>query len=244
MNKFRLLLSEQLLSQKSTLPFLLFLQIIVPLAFVFSMGHYAGVRPSDGQLIRIISGSITFNLAFLGLSSVAGKISMLRQDGSLLHYISFPVSKFSFISAILTAKLIVIFPGLFVPLIGGLWLYGLKLNVSPWLLVAMLLGTFSLAMAGAALGALVHNYELVSVLTGVIIFVSALLAPTFMSPEVLPLPLQILGWLLPTTYISDALTLSLRGIYNLNFFVDIGILAVLAVLGGVLVRRYLEWQVR
>jgi|GEM_PF-3068417 len=242
MIKFKILFLEQLLTLRSSLPFLIFMQTVVPVSFVFAMGHYAGFRSDNQQLLHIISGSITFSLIFLGLSSLAAKISFMRQQGTLLHYISLPINKFTFIAALLSARLVLLLPGIIAPVIAGMLMYGLDFQLSLWLLTVMALGIFTLAVAGVALGAYIKSYELVSVVTGCLIFIMSLVAPTFMPPSVLPLPLQLLGWLLPSTYISNALNRSLTGSYEATFYLDVLVLGLMAGVALLVTKFFLVWR--
>jgi ABC-2 type transport system permease protein len=243
MAKFRILFVSQLLIIRSTLPLFIFFQTVMPVAFVFAMGHYTGVRLGSDQLYRIVAGTITFNLAFQGLSSMALRVSYMRQSGLLLHYSSLPLQKLTFISAILSARVVLLLPGIVAPILAGMWLYNLDIQLSLWLLVVMVLGTFTLAVVGTALGAYVKSYELVSVITGSLIFTFALLAPTFMPVEILPLPLQWLGWLFPTTYISGALTKGFLGVYDLTFYLHLTILVGMLALAIFVTLRFLAWQI-
>lgn len=240
---FRVLLAEQLLLIRNTLPFYLFLQTVVPLAFVFALGHYGGSRPSDLQLLRIISGTVTFNLAYLGLMSIASKLSFMRQEGTLVYYYSLPISKVAFVASILTARTVILFPSIIVPLIGGWLFYGLNLHLSFWLLPILLLGTLTLSLAGTALGVLIKSHELVMLLTNALVFIMALASPNFLPVSALPLPLQLLGWILPTTYISDALTQSLAGSYSQTFYLDLLALIIMSGLALLVTVNFLKWRV-
>ena len=243
MSKFRVLVIEHLLTTRSSLPFLIFFQLVVPTSLIFGLGHYAGSKVSTESVVNIVSGSITFTLLFWGLSSLAAKICNMRQQGTLTYYISMPITKTTFIGSLLAARLVVLLPAFIVPLLAGAFIYNLKLDLSVWLVAIVLLGAFSLCVLGTALGALVKSEELLTALTGALIFIAALVAPTFYPSAVLPLPLQILGWLMPTTYVSEALSHSLTSNYDGTFYRDIVLLLVMAVLAAVLLRRFLVWRI-
>ena len=240
--EFKVLFLAFLLLVRNSLPFLLFFQTVVPLAFVFAMGHYAGYRPANEQLIHIVAGTITFNLAYLGLMSVASRLSWMREEGSLLYYCALPINKASFILALLCSRTLMILPSMIIPILGGMLMYNLDLNIELWLPVIIILGTFVLAIIGTTLGVLIKNNELLLVITNSLIFVMALASPTFLTAASLPWPLQLLGWLMPTTYISEAITLSLSGQYGITFIVDIAMLIVMGGLGLLFTAKFLEWR--
>lgn len=243
LSDFKLLFITQILGVRDVWIWYLFVEGVVPIAVVFAFGHYGGVRPSDGALLYIISGSLTFTLAYLGLSTMAMKLAQLWQNGSLLYYYSLPISKISFIAALLCSRLVLLLPGFITPLIGGYLLYGLDLHLDLWLLIVVALGAFTLAVAGTAIGSAIKSYELVGIITNALVFIMMLASPSFMPISSLPLPLQLLGWLLPTTYVSNALTHCLSANYDLVFYGDLAVLVVTAALATLLTARFLVWRV-
>lgn len=240
---FWLLLQEQLMALRTIWPWYFFVQTIVPLGFVFAFGHYAGTTPSREVLVNIVSGSITFTLVYLGLSSMAAKIAAMWQAGTLLYYYSLPLNKISLVTALLCSRMLVLLPSLVVPVLGARLIYQVDFHLDLWLIIIVAFGTFTLAVAGAAIGSWLKNGELASILTNALVFIVMLASPAFIPVAALPLPLQLLGWLLPTTYISDALSHALTGMYDAAFFGDILALIVMALLATIVNLRFLVWRI-
>ncbi len=239
---FRILFKAFLLSLRNSFLFQIFLQTVVPIAFVFAMGHYAGVTLGNDQLIRIVSGTITFNLAYLGLMSLSARLAGMKEDGTLVYFWALPISKASFVSAILASRLVMLLPSIVVPIVAGSLMYSITLNINWSLLLIIPLSILSLASIGTALGVLLKGQELVVLVANALIFVMALAAPTFMPTSILPLPLQILGIFLPTTYTSDALSHCFKGLFDTTYFIDVVVLFGMGIGSLLLVSKFLKWR--
>jgi ABC-2 type transport system permease protein len=241
-NDFRIILIEQVYIIRRYLVYFLFLNAVGPFALVFAMGHYAGFRPDHTELLRIISGTVTFALVTVGFTSIAQRLSVMRQQGTLLYYCALPINKLSFVAALLISRLIILIPSITMPIVGGILMYNLEIHLDFWLLGVMILGSFSLVALGTMLGVLVKSYELISLVCNAFIVVMALASPNFIPSYLLPLPLQLLGWLLPSTYTSDAISHCMAGSYDSTFYFDVLVLLGMAVLGLVLTGKFLKWS--
>ncbi|HEX2911044.1 MAG TPA: ABC transporter permease [Chloroflexia bacterium] len=241
-NDFKILFLEQLLAIKSSFVYYIFMQTVAPFGLIFAMGHYSGYIPGNNQLIRIIAGAVTFALVTVGLTTLAEKLCRMRIQGILLYYSSLPVKKIIFILALLFSSLIILLPSVITPIISGIIIYNLNLNVSLWLPVVMLLGALSLVSVGTTVGVLIKSYELAALICNAFIILMAFASPTFIDKSLLPLPLQLLGWLLPSTYISDAITHCLLGSYDQSFFLDLLFLSVMGVTALLLTVKFLVWE--
>lgn len=242
LSDFWVILTEQILVVRRYLVYFCFLHTVGPLALVYAMGHYVGFRPDNTQLIRIIAGTITFALVTAGFTSIAQRLSVMRQQGTLLYYCSLPINKASFVSALLLSRLMLLIPSVTMPIIGGMLMYNLELHIDIWLLLVMLVGSFSLVALGTILGLLVKSYELITLVANAFIIVMAMASPNFIPANLLPLPLQLLGWLLPSTYSSDAISYCLAGNYDSVFFFDVLVLSGIAVVGLILTSKFLKWR--
>lgn len=241
-NDFRIILIEQIYVIRRYLIYFLFLNAVGPFALVFAMGHYAGFRPDQTQLLRIISGTVTFALVTVGFTSIAQRLSIMRQQGTLLYYCALPINKVSFVMALLISRLVILIPSITVPIIGGIVMYNLEIHLDLWLLGVMILGSLSLVALGTTLGVLVKSYELISLVCNAFIVVMALASPNFIPSYLLPLPLQIFGWLLPSTYTSDAISHCMAGTYDSTFYFDVLVLGGMAILGIAITGKFLKWS--
>jgi ABC-2 type transport system permease protein len=242
LNDFRIILIEQVYIIRRYLVYFLFLNTVGPFALVYAMGHYAGFHPDNTELLRIISGTVTFALVTVGFTSVAQRLSIMRQQGTLLYYCALPINKVSFVTALLISRLVILIPSIVTPILAGIIMYNLEIHLDLWLLGVMILGAFSLVALGTTLGVLVKSYELISLVCNAFIVVMALASPNFIPNYLLPLPLQILGWVLPSTYTSDAISHCIAGTYDSVFFFDVLVLSVMALVGIVITGKFLKWS--
>jgi len=241
-NDFRIILIEQIYIIRRYLVYFFFLNTVGPFALVFAMGHYAGFHPDQTELLRIISGTVTFALVTVGFTSVAQRLSIMRQQGTLLYYCALPINKVSFVTALLISRLVILIPSIVTPIVAGIIMYNLEIHLDLWLLGVMILGAFSLVALGTTLGVLVKSYELISLVCNAFIVVMALASPNFIPNYLLPLPLQVLGWVLPSTYTSDAISHCLAGTYDRVSYFDVLVLSVMALVGIVITGKFLKWS--
>ena len=161
LSDFRVLFTEQIVTLKASLVYYIFMQTVGPIGLLYALGHYAGNHLDNAELTKIIGGTVTFALVTVGLTSIAQKLSYMRYVGTLTYYSSLPISKISFILALLFSRLIILLPSILTPIIGGILMYNLNLHITWLLVVVLVLGAISLAVFGAMMGVLIRSYELV-----------------------------------------------------------------------------------
>lgn len=93
-----------------------------------------------------------------------------------------------------------------------------------------------------ALGSIVENTEMLNVLTNLLLFVLITAAPVFIPWEALPLPLRLLGYLLPPSYAADALRRARAGAIGPAFYFDLAMLLALTVASLYALSRWLRWR--
>ena len=220
----------------------LIISTLFPLLLVFGMGYVGGAREPD-ELAYVVSGSVVVSLTTMGVTVLAQGLAGARERGELLYYASLPISKATFIAAFVAAKLLMQLPGVLLALIGGSLIHGLPLAASPTALLVIPLAALSLSGVGAALGLLSPSYQATNALSQLVLFVVLFASPVMIPAELLPAPLQWLGYLLPPTYAADALRLGLAGAADERLLLDLGVLAAFAALSLVGVARGLPWRV-
>src|SRR5262249_46284122 len=143
---------------------------LFPLALVFGMGRVGGARSPD-ELTYVVSGSVVVALTTMGVTALAQGLAGAKERGELLYYASLPISKASFVAAMVGAKLVMQAPGVVVALVGGSLLHGLPLRPSPAALLVIPLAALSLCGVGAALGLLSPSNQAANALSQLVLFV-------------------------------------------------------------------------
>jgi ABC-2 type transport system permease protein len=236
---------EQMLEVRASWPFFVTFSLLMPLSMVFGFARIGSGLTDRASLLYIVSGAAVFATATEGLVAMAMRIAWMKREGMMVYYASLPISKVAFVMAIIASRLLVTLPGMLAPMLVAPLLYrDLELRFSPWVLLLLPLTALSLSSAGMALGSLIDNVELVNALTQVLLFLLLLAAPVFIPAESLPLPLRLLGYLLPPTYAADALRHALGGTVGRAFFVDVALLLLLSGASLAGLSRWLRWRLK
>ncbi len=240
----KFLLLEQLLEMAHTWYWHVSFALILPIAFVFGFGRIGGGNTASPEsLLYVISGAAVFAVANDGLYVLASRIGLMRRDGQLLYYSSLPINRGALFIALIGARLLITLPGMLIPLVFGAWLYDLPLIFSPWLLILFPVSALALSVMGMLLGSVIESLDILYMLTNLLLFILVMGAPIFIPVHMLPLPLQIIGYFLPPTYVANALRDSLTGNIGPSFYINLSVLVGMAVFGFVAVNRWLRWQI-
>ena len=240
--ELRFLFVALLLEERSWWFGTLTISALFPLLLVFGMGLVGGAR-SPGELAYVVTGSVVVSLTTMGVTVLAQGLAGARERGELLYYASLPISKGTFIAALVAARLLMQLPGVMVALIGGALIHGTPLAPNPTALLVIPLAALSISGVGAAFGLLAPSYQATNGLSQLVLFVVLFASPVMIPAELLPAPLQWLGYLLPPTYAADALRRGLAGVVDGRFLLDLGVLAGFAAVSLVGVARGLPWRV-
>ncbi|MEU2156434.1 ATP-binding cassette domain-containing protein [Streptomyces sp. NPDC019396] len=239
---FKYLWLEQMLEVRTTWTWSLLFGLLMPVAMVFGLSRIGGGLNDASSLLYIVSGAAIFSVATEGIATLAQRIGVIKNDGMMVYYASLPISKASFVAAMVLSRLLLIMPGLITPMIAAGLMYDVDFTISPALVLVLPLSCLALSAIGLAIGTLIDSMELIVVITNLLIFVLLLAAPVLIPPDSLPLPLRVLGYLLPPTYAADALRHTLSGDLGAAFTLDIAVLAAMTVFGLAGAARWIRWR--
>jgi ABC-2 type transport system permease protein len=233
---------EQMLEVRTTWSWVLMFGLLMPTAMVFGLTRIGNGLSDEQSLLFIVSGAAIFSVANEGIGTLAQRIGVLRQDGMMVYYASLPISRISFLAAMVFSRLLLILPGLITPMIVAKLMYDTDFVISPALLLVLPLSCMALSAIGLAIGTLVRSMDLLLVIVNLMIFVLLLVAPVLIPIESLPVPLQVFGYLLPPTYAAESLRLALVGDFGATFLFDIAVLAAMTAAGLVGASRWIRWR--
>lgn len=178
---------------------------------------------------QIVAGSTVLVVAFVALNLLAQRFGALRGDGGLDHYAALPVPASVVVLGTAASYATFTFPGAVLTAVVGCLLYGLPLAHLWVLLLVLPLAGASLAGIGALIGLLAPRPELATVAGQ--LGMSAVLFLGVVPAERLPLVLQAVRALLPSSYAADALARALGPRVEITALApDLAICAVAAVL--------------
>jgi ABC-2 type transporter. len=189
----------------------IFFLIMFPIAMIFSFRYII----AGDMLYYLISGTITFQIAITGFVAVPQTIGMDRDRGRLSLMIASGVPAWAYaMTSTLVNNIMAIASGFLIigiaMLISSL---GIRLISIALLLVALIVGTFQGSMIGLALAAKIRNWRLLNQVSQLLGFGLTFFAPVYFPLSVVPKYLLPLAMLEPTTYIAQAVRLSLTGSY-------------------------------
>ncbi|MFD4236170.1 ABC transporter ATP-binding protein/permease [Streptomyces sp. NPDC058542] len=233
---------EQMLEVRTTWSWVLMFGLLMPAAMVFGLTRIGDGLSDEESLLFIVSGAAIFSVANEGIGTLAQRIGALRQDGMMVYYASLPISRISFLAAMVFSRLLLILPGLITPMITAKLMYDTDFVISPALLLVLPLACMALSAIGLAIGTLVRSMDLLLVIVNLMIFVLLLVAPVLIPIESLPVPLQVFGYLLPPTYAAESLRLALVGDFGSAFLLNIGVLTAMTAVGLAGASRWLRWR--
>ena len=234
---------EQMLEIRTIWYWYFIFSLVLPLAMVFGFTRIGSGLIDTNSLIYIISGSAIFSVANDGLYTMAVRIGSMKKEGMLLYYASLPINKVAFVTAIMLSRLSVTLPGMIGPMVFGSLIYKVDLNFNVWIVVLLPLTALALSAIGMALGSLINSLEMIQIIVNLLLFILIMAAPVFIPWQSLPLPLKLLGYLLPPSYAADALRRVLSGTIDASFYLDIAILLLMTSVSFVILNRWLNWRI-
>jgi ABC-2 type transport system permease protein len=235
---------EQMLEIRTIWYWYFVFSFFLPLAMVFGFTRMGTGLSDHTCLLYVISGSAIFSVANDGLYSVAVRIGSMKKEGMLLYYASLPISKVAFVIATVLARMVVTLPGMLVPLVFGSVVYHVQLEFNLWIVLLLPLMALAMCAIGMALGSFISSLEMIQIIVNLLLFMLVMAAPVFIPMQALPVPLQILGYLLPPTYAADALRHALSGTIGTAFYIDLMILIAMIVASFYILNRWLRWQLK
>lgn len=215
---------------------------VSPLSFLFFLWFY-GANSSTTDTLYAISGSIASSAVTAAMLSLGQTIGGMRETNVLEFYATLPVSKAAFLAALAGRGVLLAFPSaLIVFFIGSLTLGSPVWDHIGMLTVSYFAGAFSLAGVGTFIGFYSKTPETASLVTQVVQPLMVLFAPVYMPIDRLPLVLQSVAKLIPTTYAAEAIRVAFglgsRGI----FYRDVAVLLAFGTFAFLLSTRRAAWR--
>lgn len=182
----------------------LLMATMFPLTTMMFMTFFTD-NPSEEMITRIIAGNLIFGVIVMGMNSMGQEISWQKHQGHFTYYASLPISKMSFVIANLLRGLMSTLPSTVILAVIGSVGYGIAFQVSWGLPVVIILSLASVVGIGVCLGFWSPNHQLTNMICQVLMMFITFLSPVMMDIQQLPLLLQWVSYLFPTTYAADAM---------------------------------------
>jgi len=201
-------------------------------------------RNNPGSALYIITGSLTQSLTTAGMLSLGQDIGSMKDTSIFDHYAALPISKASFIAAMVSKALLFSLPSIAFSLLFASFVLKIRVVLSVYVLLVVLLGGYCLVGLGAIVGFYSKTGRVASLATQYLSPVITFLAPVFIPKESLPRFFQVTSTILPTTYVASALRSAISGETSAGLMRDLLVLALWTIGSLLLVFPRLDWRGR
>ena len=187
----------------------LFFLVLFPISIIFAFGHIV----ARGYIDYLISGTITYQVALAGMLMVPNSLGMDREGGRISLILASGVPPWAYaIASSFVNNLFAIASSLLIAGVGSALGF---LKVTPLslglLVLSLIVSTFQGSMIGLALASYVRNWRLLQQVTQIAAFGLTFFAPVYFPLSIVPGYLRPLALAEPTTYVAQAVRLSLAG---------------------------------
>jgi len=141
---------------------------------------------SQTAALYCTTGTAVITLIMVGLIIGPQFIAQQRTDGTYEYLLGLPVPRTAAAFAWYTVCLVLALPGAVAALALGCWHYDLSLRVSPAVVPAVLLASFTATMLGYAVANAIERPMVTVILTQVVIFLAFGYAPINFPPDQMP----------------------------------------------------------
>jgi len=201
-------------------------------------------RGNPDSILFVITGSLTQSLTMSGMLSLGQDIGRMKEYAVFDYYATLPISKTSFIMALVGSSLLRTLPSMILCLAFATVVLNVPIRPNVLLPITALLGGFSLVGIGAVIGFYSKTGRIASYATQIVSPILTYLAPVFYPAESLPRFLQITSRFVPTTYVARLLRAGLSGGQISSNYPDLAVLALFTWLSIGLVFPRLDWRSR
>lgn len=214
---------------------------LMPLGMLF-LFKYAGMEVGPEKAVFLIGGNLTTAVVFGPTQVLIGKIGWGRENRTFDYWAALPIGKLTFVLALVSVSLIFALPGVAAVFFAGSAMLGVPVARGLWLIPLLPLGSLSLSGLGAFLGAYAKDGMTANNYSNILISVVIFFSPMMMPQDAMPLPLRLVAYLMPTTYVADSFRAVLAGHFGAGLEVDVLLLVVFTAAMLLLVHRKLDWR--
>lgn len=226
---------------RSTWTIQVFFGFVMPLGMIY-LFKYLGGDLTRERAIFILGGNLVTSIAYGPVMLLINRIGFGRQVRSFDYWANLPVSPLTWVLAMSAVSLLLALPGLVAVFVAGCLLLGLPFSSGLTILPMIPLATLSLTGVGAFLGAYAKNLQVANIMGNAVVGFVSFLSPIMIPMEHMPLPMQWIARLIPTTYAADGFRTALAGNFGPALAYDMLILVLLMIVSLFAVHRKLDWR--
>jgi ABC-2 type transport system permease protein len=182
---------------------------VMPLGIVllvYLIGRGTDLASTGAQ---VVAGNVVLSLTITCVSMLAQRVAWMKRARAFDYYATLPVSLILLLLAIPLSFLAFALPGMVIVLAVGALLFHVAVRPNPEFLIFIPFAAAALSGIGAYLGLIARDDQLAAVYGNLVMMLILFLGSIV--PTHLPYAVQVLRWLVPSTYAVEALRESFRG---------------------------------
>jgi ABC-2 type transport system permease protein len=207
LSEFLNLLKMQSKTTKNYIPAIIFFTVFMPLGLLLVFGLTAA-QSFKGYAI---SGTVTFYVAVSIINSVAQSLAYERNAGRFSLMMASGIPRWVYAITIALSNGVPSLASITVILLLGEFFLRVRIESIPLLLLAIASSLFSASMLGMLMGLGIRSQQAVNQYSNILSLFLSFFAPVYFPLTFLPIPIRYLAFLEPTTYVSQAIYLSILG---------------------------------
>ena len=197
--------------------------------------------PADiNQVFKITTGSMVFPIILMGMNTYAINISAAIDKGDFDYYKVVSVNLSNVIFVKLLSGIVMTMPSVLVTASFGQIINNISLTFNLEGILILLLSIATCVSFGIMLGVSRLSYGITNVVSQLVMMFISFLSPVMIEHDRLPVVLDVVSYIFPTTYISDLFYQSFSGV-SINY-VDSLILIFFFLLFNVIAIHELVYQ--
>ncbi|MEC2075782.1 ABC transporter permease [Metabacillus fastidiosus] len=199
---------------------------------------------SSEQLARLIIGNMIFSILLMGMNILGQDISYQKFGGYFTYYSSLPIRKVNFIMSLLFYGILTSLPSFIIIFLLGQKIYGIELHFE-WLLIPVaLISVFSVVGIGVLIGFLSPNPQFTNVVSQFSLMFITFMTPIMIDIDQLPVILKWISYILPTTYVANALQDMLTVGWTESVRNSVFILIIFSYISYFFISKKIHWRVQ
>jgi len=195
-------------------------------------------RAVDYYVPGLIAAFIMTN----GLIAVTANTTEFKRRGVIKRLATTPLTRLEWVVGNVLAQTLLAFILTGVMISVGWLVFGVTGIPGPYAIIMIILGAILFSGMGLALSGVIKDVEAASAAGNAIAFPMMFLSGSFFPIEIMPQFLQDIAKFLPLTYLSDGLRFALISDYLQGVYVNMAIIAVLAVVFILIGAAITRWQ--
>jgi ABC-2 type transport system permease protein len=218
------------------------LVLIIPLG-IMGLVYFIGGLSSPDYGMQMLCGNLTLVISQSCIVFLASSLLYLKLRGGFEQYSVFPINRSSLIVATVLFRMILLIPYLIVLFGISVYAFKVKINFHPLFFLIIFLAAVSLSSLGMVFALSSKNFRKSESQINIIMFLIMFGAPLFYPMKALPIPLQIIHFCLPFTYIVDGLkeVLAFTG-YSERLWLSIAAMFFFSVLSITASTFFYKWE--